>query len=242
MRVLLLHPEDSPQLGPWAEQRWDLVVDLGKSSAFSEAAWAEQLCCRLLRADSFRRGIDDVKAVRELFAAGRGRLLDEEGIDWWHLTSLIIVPQAETVLVLQRLAAEISPAADLWATRPGWPASALALLLERPLRSFSDTSMSRLRERAKHYGRFVRRFPAGQIKQIVLDKYDSGYAWRSRFASHKNALPEPAVLVPSAYGNVSRMAASYARLLPEHSFLLVATRQSAKEFEPPKNVQVRDLA
>src|SRR5437660_12736519 len=107
MRVLLLHPEDSPQLGPWAEQRWDLVVDLGKSSPFSEAAWAEQLQCRLLRADSFGRGIDDVKAVRELFAGGGGRLLDEEGSGWWDWRSLVIVPQAATVLVLPRLAVEI---------------------------------------------------------------------------------------------------------------------------------------
>jgi hypothetical protein len=242
MRILFLHPEDSPRRGPWVGQRWDLVVDLGKSSLFSESAWSELFRCRVLRTDSLRQGIEDVKMVRKLFAAGRGRLLDEEGIDWWDLTSLVVAPQAETVLVLRRLAAEIDSSAELWATRPGWPANALALLLKSPVQSFSGNSGSKLIGRVKHYGGLLRRFSLGQIKQIFLDKYDSGYEWRGRFAPTKRALPQPVVLLPSAYGNVSRMAASYARILPRQSFLLVATRQSAKEFEPPPNVQVRDLA
>jgi len=50
------------------------------------------------------------------------------------------------------------------------------------------------------------------------------------------------VLLPSAYGNVSRTGSAYARLLPQQSFLMVATRQSAKQFAPPANVQMRDLA
>jgi hypothetical protein len=50
------------------------------------------------------------------------------------------------------------------------------------------------------------------------------------------------VLVPTAYGNVTRMAVAYAQLLPHQQFLMVATRPNAKEFVPPENVQVRDLA
>jgi hypothetical protein len=38
------------------------------------------------------------------------------------------------------------------------------------------------------------------------------------------------------------MAAAYARLLPDQPILMVATRQSAKQFVAPANVQVRDLA
>ena len=38
------------------------------------------------------------------------------------------------------------------------------------------------------------------------------------------------------------MAAAYARLLPQQSFLMVATRQSGRQFVPPPNVQMRDLA
>ncbi len=39
MRVLFVHPEDSPAEGPWSQERWDLIVDLGKSSLFSAEAW-----------------------------------------------------------------------------------------------------------------------------------------------------------------------------------------------------------
>jgi hypothetical protein len=243
MRILLLHPEDSPRRGPWSAQRWDLIVDLGRSSASSCASWQELLHAPVLRADSFRRGVEDLKQVRELFSLGLGRLLDEEGIDWWELTSLVVMPETEAVLVFLRMISEIGPGAtEIWATRPGWPGNAMADLLKRPLQSFSQQPSARLSARVQHYMRLFQRFSSQQIKEIFLDKYDSGYEWRSRFASRTTPLPEPSILLPSAYGNVSRMAASYARLLPEQSFLLVATRQSGRQSSLPPNVQLRNLA
>jgi len=242
MRVLLLHPEDFPQRGPWSAQRWDLIVDLGRSSASSAAAWEEATRARVLRADSFRKGVEDIKQVRELFSLGMGRLLDEEGIDWWSLTSLFIVPQAEAILVFLRMISEIDRTAEIWTTRPGWPASAISMLLKRPLQSFFQERSAGRSTRLRHYGNLLRLFSAAQIKEIFLDKYDSDYKWRSRFASPTAPLPEPSILLPTAYGNVSRMAVAYARLLPEQSFLLVATRQSGRLSDPPPNVQTRDLA
>jgi hypothetical protein len=242
MRVLLLHPEDNPLRGPWSAQRWDLIVDLGRSSASAAAAWEEATHARVLRADSFREAVEDIKQVRKLFSLGMGRLLDEEGIDWWDLTSLFIVPQAEAVLVFQRMISEIDPTAEVWATRPGWPTSTVSDLLKRPLQSFSQERSARLGTRVRRYGSLLRRLSAAQIKEIFLDKYDSDYKWRSRFASPMAPLAEPSILLPSAYGNVSRMAAAYARLLPEQSFLLVATRQSGRLSNLPPNVQTRDLA
>jgi hypothetical protein len=243
MRILLLHPEDSPRCGPWAAQRWDLIVDLGRSSPSSAAAWQELLHAPVLRADSFRRGVEDLKQVKKLFSPGLGRLLDEEGIDWWELTSLMIMAETEAILVFLRMIPEIGlGGAEIWATRPGWPGSAVARLLKRPLQSFSQQPFARLSARVQHYRRFFQRFSAQRIKEIFLDKYDSGYAWRSRFASRTTPLPEPSILLPSAYGNVSRMAAAYARLLPEQSFLLVATRQSGELSSMAPNVQLRHLA
>ena len=242
MRVLLLHPEDSPRTGPWARHRWDLIVDLGGSSRFSEEAWAQQYGCPVLRTDSFREGIADVKRVRQMFSQGRGHLIDEEGIDWWDLVSLLVVSEALTLLTLGRVTAQISPSAELWATRPGWLASTVATLARSSLRSFGDNPPVRLAARAMHYAGLVRRFSAAQIKEIFLDKYDPGYRWRSHFASRPKPGAQPVVLLPSAYENVSRMAAAYAHLLRQQSFLMVATRRSAKQFSPPPNVQVRDLA
>jgi hypothetical protein len=242
MRVLLLEPEDSPEQGPWSRQHWDLIVDLGKSSAFSEQRWARQYGCPVLRSDCFRHGIADAKKVREIFSVGRGRLIDEEGIDWWDLLSLLLVPYALNLLALQSAANEISPSAELWATRPGGAAGILAIVLNRSVQTFVDRGLARSAARAMHYATLVRRFSAAQIKEILLDKYDSGYGWRSRFAARRRGSVEPVVLLPSAYENVSRMAAAYARLLPEQPFLMVATRQSAKQFAPPANVHVQDLA
>ena len=242
MRVLLLQPEDSPERGPWSRQRWDLIVDLGKSSLFSVERWTRQFGCPVLRADSFRHGIADAKHVREMFSAGRSRLADEEGIDWWDLMSLLVAPYALTLPALLSVAKEISASAELWTTRPGGIAGIVAIALSRSLQSFEPSGLARSTARAMHYAGLVRRFSPAQFTEIFLDKYDSGYRWRSRFTSRQPRCAEPVVLLPSAYANVSRMAAAYARQLPDQPFLMVATRRSARQFVAPPNVQVRDLA
>jgi hypothetical protein len=241
MRVLLLHPEDSPRRGPWSRQRWDLVVDLGKSSRFSEQQWEAQYQCPILRADVFREGTADVRRVREILAGGQGQLIDEEGIDWWDL-NLRFVPEALAVLTLRRVAAELSPQAELWATRAAWQMGVLRFLCKKSIQTFGSGRFRRSAARAGHYSGILRRFSSAQIKEIFLDKYDSGYRWRSRLASKPQPCPQPVVLLPSAYVNVSRMAAAYAALIPEQPFLLVAARHSGRQFDPPENVQVRDLA
>jgi hypothetical protein len=242
MRVLLLHSEDSPLLGPWTRQSWDLIVDLGKSSQFSETRWAQACGCAVMRADSFRQGIEDVKQVRAILSAGRGGLIDNEGIDWWDLASLPLVPEILTGIALRRLVTEISPSAEFWATRPGWPGRALGALLGCEVRSFEGDRLAGSVARFLHYRELARRFSAAQIKEIFLDKYDSGYRWRTLLTSRPKTCEVPVVLLPSAYKNVSRMAAAYAQLLPQQPFLMVATRQNAKEFAPAANIQIRDLA
>jgi hypothetical protein len=242
MRVLLVHPEDSPLRGPWSRERWDLIVDLGKSSKFSESEWSKKRSTAVLRADCFRRGVEDVKQVHAIFSAGRGKLVDEEGIDWWDVASLLLAPEALAMLALVRVAAEINSSAELWATRPGWPAAAFAASKKLTFRSFGGSALSRAAAHAARYAGLARRFSPAQIKEIMLDKYDSGYRWRARVSSAPKRAQNPVVLLPSAYGNVSRMAGAYAGLLPERAFLMVATRESAKRVSVPANVQVRDLS
>ena len=242
MRVLLLQPEDSPEQGPWSRQKWDLIVDLGKSSPFSEEKWSHQCRCPILRTDSFRHRIVDARTVRQRFVPCLGRLIDEEGIDWWDLLALLVAPDALTLLALQGVAGELSSSAELWATRGGGIAGMLAVVLNRSIRDFGGSGLERSLARLGHTAGVARRFSASQIKEIFLDKYDPGYRWRSRFADKRWGGREPVILLPSAYENVSRTAAAYARLLPEQRFLLVAARQSAKKFSRPENVQVRDLA
>jgi hypothetical protein len=241
MRILFLQPEDLPSDGPWARERWDLIVDLGRSSQFSAEAWSRS-GFSVLRSESFRGGIADLRRLRDIFSVGRGRLVDEEGIDWWNLTSLCVEKEALTVLAMHRLASEINATAELWATRPAGPAAVLAILLKRPIRSFRGDGAAGSRAVAFHYAGLARRFSPAQIKEIFLDKYDSGYRWRRRITMRRRTCAEPVVLVPSAYGNVSRMASNYARLLPQQNFLTVATRQSGRQFVSPPNMQLRNLA
>jgi hypothetical protein len=242
MRILLVQPEDSVMSGPWTLQEWDLVVDLGRSSQSLEAEWAKRCGCEVVRAGASRQGLDAVRAVRDTLAIPRGRLVDDEGIDWWDLISLIVAPEIFILLAFKSVVPLIRADGELWATRRGKETRILECLLGRPVQGFGDGRLVRAAARAAHYAGLTRRFTPAQFKQILLDKYDPGYRWRSRLAAKHSRLLEPVILVPSAYSNVSRAASSYASLLPNESFLMVATRQSARQFENPSNMEIRDLA
>ncbi len=239
MKTLLLHPEDSPCSGPWAGEKWDLIVDLGKSSAFTRSAWQERLNSPVLQLDTLWRGIEDFESIRQLLDAGRNQLLDETGLDWWDLVSVLIYQELRDAVLLRRLAEQFDATSELYSTRQAWPANGVGLLLQRPLRMFPDTSRS---SHFRHYCDVLRRFSLDQLTQIFLDKYDLRYRWRSRFAAKRRSVQGPFVLLPSAYTNVSRMALAYASVLPEQSFLLVATRRSGTHFDPAANVTCASLA
>lgn len=241
MRVLVLHPEDSPRRGPWTRQPWDLIVDLGKSSESTAATWQKLTGCRLLRLESFRRGIDDPRAAGDMLRIGLGQVIDECGLDWWELTSLFVHAELETAIALHRLAASGDLAGELFSTRPDWPVSGLTSLLGRDIRPFSRAQASAV-GRLRRYGRALSKLSVPQMLEIFCDKYDSGYQWRSRLSAPPGRSSEAVVLLPTAYTNVSRMAAAYAALLPDHKFLLVATRRSGLDFDRPSNVQVSHLA
>jgi hypothetical protein len=242
LKILLVHPEDSPCAGPWAGEKWDLVVDLGKASAFTRAAWQERLDCSILQVDKLRRGTQDFDSIRQIQHAGHNHIVDELGLDWWDLISVFIYTALEEAVLLGRLTPQLDAAAELYATRLGWPASGVAFLLKRPLRTLPGASHS---SQFHHYRDVLRRFSLGQLAEIFLDKYDPRYRWRAPFAARRGSLrgPQgPFVLLPSAYTNVSRMALAYATMLPEQAFLLVATRRSGTHFDAAPNVVCSSLA
>jgi hypothetical protein len=170
---------------------------------------------------------------------GRNLLVDESGLDWWDLISVLIYTALEEAVLLKRLAGQLDATAELYATRGGWPGSGVALALDLPLHTFPGALRPSL---SHHYGELLRRFSFDQLAQIFLDKYDVRYRWRTRFAARRRAPKEPLVLLPSAYTNVSRMAVAYARMLPEQSFLVVATRRSGTHFDSAPNVDCASLA
>jgi hypothetical protein len=82
-----------------------------------------------------------------------------------------------------------------------------------------------------------------QIAEIAFDKWDRGYRVRRHVTKHNRAgLADPAVLLPSAYSNVTRSVLAYAAQLPHRRFLLATTRRSAVPEHLPDNVTVAPLA
>src|ERR1700758_1158487 len=242
MKVLLLHHEDSPRSGPWTRQKWDLLVDLGKSSEAAAAATQKELGCPVLRLDSLREGTRDLTYVGNILRAARGRLLDSEGLDWWELTGILVHTELELSMLVLRLVGELRKADELFASRPGWPANACAALLNRDLHAFRNGAMPSMGRQFDRYRQALQNFSFSQIAEIFFDKHDPHYKWRRISRGPRRAAACPVVLVPSAYVNVSRMAAAYAHLLPDQQFLFVATRRSATRFELPPNVMLAALS
>jgi hypothetical protein len=216
-----------------------MIVDLGKSSTFTRTSWEKRLNLPILSLDSLRRGMQDFDLIRKLLRTGRNQLVDESGLDWWDLISVFVYSELGESVLLGRLAGQLDETSELYTTRHGWPANGVGLLMNRPLLTFPGTSRS---SRLRRYGEVLRSFSLGRLLEMFLDKYDSRYRWRTQFAPRRSALPGPIVLLPSAYTNVSRMAAAYAGLLPEQSFLVVATRRSGTQFDPAPNLACAGLA
>lgn len=240
--MFLLHPEDSPHRGPWRKMQWDLIVDLGISSAFQVRLWEKELNCSILSLGSFRDGIEDPKTANAILRSGLGYLVGDQDLDWWELAALLIHEELETALLISRLCAALPHADEIYASRSSWPISALVAGLNREVKTFGENPNARATGHLAHYRNILRKFSWPQLGEIFLDKYDAGYKWRSRFGSHAVRRGNPVVLVPTAYTNVSRMAADYARMLPDQEFLFVTTRRSAAQFERPSNVRMANLA
>jgi hypothetical protein len=86
------------------------------------------------------------------------------------LISLLVSQEALTVISFERLAEEVNPSAELWATRSSGPARLLAIPLSRELHTFEeDRRMAHSAAVAMRYAGIVRRFSAAQIKEIFLD-------------------------------------------------------------------------
>lgn len=242
MRILIVNPGDDPRRGPWRNQKWDLVVDLAHGAQAFTEDWSGPYECPVVCTESLAFDVTTSRTVHNILSEGRGRLVDDEGIDWWELISLLLAEQVFAVLSFKSISSQIRPDAEVWITSRDSKTNLLEVMLERQLRSFQNGAFGRGVARANHYLHLLRAFSLTELKQIAFDKYDPGYEWRRRFASGLKPSSEPVVLVPSAYGNVSRMAAEYATLLPQQQFLLVATRDSAKQFDPPPNFALRDLS
>jgi hypothetical protein len=236
MRVLLIHPEDELLDGPWAGLAWDRIVDLGLSGEIGYRNAAQKFGTEVSSLNDLRsEDFQELRRVRELLGAGSGRLKDSTGLDWWDLTAIIIPQQLETIVLLQKLIATLGPGDEVHVSRPSIHADVLALKLGPSLHVFPSRTNPGRRGLA-HYFQLVKKFPPRQLLGIFWDKMDAGYQFRGPLSARRKPAATPVVLLPTAYVNVSKTAISYARVLPETRFLLVATRRSGWVDELPANV------
>lgn len=243
MRILLLHPDDVPWQGQWAQHRWDLIVDLGFASTYAYEEWGGRLGTPVLSIHRFAGQTEGYRWVNQIFERGRRWLLDRVGLDWWDILAMESYQDLHAVYLFRVLRSEIATdQIELAASRPHRLGRIAEQVLSHPIRYFESGDEGPLRRvtRALRSARNLRR---EQISEIALDKWDAGYTLRRRWTKHNAArLAEPAVLLPSAYSNVTRSVLAYASQLPHRKFLLVTTRRSGVPARPPSNVTVSPLA
>ncbi len=235
MKVLLLHPEDDPEKGPWASLAWDRIVDIGLGGVNSYARWTRRFHCPVTSLGSLRNGFEDFRRVRDVLGLGCGRLIDKDGLDWWEIMSILLTGEVETLILLQRLAQTVGSGDEVHVSRPGLHASLLQCLPGARVKIFPLRPAAQRRGLA-HYIRLSRKLSAPQMIDVFWDKYDSGYQFRGRLAGKRQPSARPVVLLPTAYVNVSRTGVAYANTFPEEDFLLVTTRRSGWIADRPRNV------
>jgi hypothetical protein len=235
MKILLIHSEDHPEKGPWESLRWDRIVDLGLAGMNSYERWTHQFRCPVTSLGSLGKGVDDFRRIRNVLDVGCGRLIDEYGLDWWELLSLLLHGELETLVLIQRFAQAVDSGDEVYVSRPGIHGSFLQYLLRSRVTVFPPRREAE-RSGLKHYIRVFNKLSVRQLIDVFWDKSDPGYQFRGRLARRGPLSARPVVLLPSAYVSVSRTGIAYADTFPGEEFLLVATRRSGWVQDRPRNV------
>ena len=237
MKVLLLHPEDD--LPRTSGKLWDVVVDLGRAPGGLYEKWRQVAGCEVLSLYDFAEEIGDLYRIRELLQLGSGQLVDAEGIDWWNVVALELVPDLLRLVLAQRLSQRLGPC-ELETSRPDPVASALAFMVDSPLQ-FAAGAPRAWRRKVTHYAQLLTKLDRHQLAQAVEDKLHLNGFGR-KFALPRSYSREPVILLPSAYSNASRTAVELATQLTDRKFLLVCTRTNGNLSRLPPNVAAAPLA
>ena len=234
MRVLLVHPEDTPP-SPRSAEHWDLIVDCGRAPDATYNSWRRQLGSHAISIFHLAEETEDLYRLRELLQLGMDVMVDASGIDWWDVLSLEIVPQLLQFMLIRRLAKKLGSTCELYSSRPHLVATALERLLSTRARIL-QTPVQSILHRTRHYREVFSQLDPAQLAQVLEDKIDNHHSIRRRLSRRGHTSGEPVILLPSAYINVSRTALSYAKLLPDLQFLLVHTRRNGRSSSLPENV------
>jgi len=236
MKALLVHSEDS--IASAANGSWQWVIDFGLAPESTYRRWAADLGCDVTSIYAFSGGMADVREIQHVLQSGNGTLVDAHGLDWWDILSVLLASNFQNLLLLMRLATRLHGRWQLHATRPDALFTALAYLLESKIQV--HRRQLGLRE-VRRYARVGSSLDLPQLRQVVQDKFDPQHSIRRRFASRVRKSAVPAILLPSAYINVSRTAVNYATRVPDLDFLLVYGRKTSILNSLPANVRAVTL-
>lgn len=245
MKILLVHPDDSLEVGEWAGTRWDWAVDLGWSGRHAYAQQSERLGFRVSSIYDLLDHDQHRCRMREILAPGLDHFVDFESVDWWGAFSAYTYQHIEQLILVSALGEQIPDHAEIFATHPHFTLPALSLLLDskkREINILSADRQSRFQARFHRYLKAAFALRPSQLTEIVFDKWDTDYHLRRHFVSSPKMSPTPAILLPSAYANVSRAQVAFTRMLPHRRFLLVVTRRNGRIQNLPSNVDLRSLA
>ena len=221
--------------GPWAQQIWDRVVDLGFAGESTYGKWSDLFHCPV--GPLPKLGLEDLRRVKQALFSKLGRMMDAHGLDWWELVSINYHERVERILALEELAEQIGARDEVFVSRGGFDAGVMELLLGRAVRPLLPGNSV-----AGRIWRMAGKLRFGQIVQVLGDKYDANYRVRRFTSRSTGSCKRPVVLLPTAYVNASRVGLEYAKILPDHDFLLVATRPSGWLGDLPNNVKAVWLA
>ncbi len=241
MKVLFVHPDDSPLDGPWRGLRWDYVVDLGWAGSHLYAQWGAEMGCPVQALYGFSQEAGIVLEIKNFLAAGLRQIVDSEGLDWWDILAPVQCLQIFELLLIIKLSREI-PGAELAATSSHRLLPVLSKIFGRDMQCFNPDRRGIWRDQLRRFARAASILSPAQVVEISFDKWDPDYRLRARFSRRGSASRAARVLMPSAYGNVSRVFNAYANLLPDRDFLLVATRRNGTLASFSRNVSVAKLA
>jgi len=242
VRILLLHPDDSVHSGPWSGERWDLVIDLAWAGRCAYADISRKLGCPVRSIQELADPKAHASKLREVLAIGNGCFVDRYGIDWWEFANPYRFPILDQILFVSQLNADFPSHADIIATKPHLLVRILSQIRSQEIKAFLPDPHTGSMYALKRYARILRTFEPASLLQIAFDKWDTHYALRRWFARVGSSNGSSKVLQPSAYRNVTRTQAEFARLLPHKEFLSVVTRRDGRLAGLPPNVEVRSLA
>src|SRR5579859_7246361 len=208
MKILLVHPDDSLEVGAWAGTRWDWAVDLGWSGRYAYSQQNERLGFRVSSIYDLLDHEEHRRQMREILALGLDQLVDSESVDWWDIFSAFPYAQLEQLMLSSALAGKMSAQDELLATSPHRMLRPLSVLLNREIKTFcverqSDGGRRGLRAKSRRYLSAAFALRPSQLVEIAFDKWDGDYRVRRYFGRTPKTSTTGAILLPSAYANVS---------------------------------------